>query len=285
METSPAHHRAANGHERLVDVVTFVETRPQSAELVKQRQSLFHHIAEDTQAAAMWRVASSNQGGDGATRQLHSMEIGIVSPVAHHFLRLAQRRTDLAANRRDGIDQRNQLRYVVAIGGGEEGGQRHAVGIDDQMVFRPVFPAIHGAGSRFFPPCTARMDDESTMTREKSIRSSARSWFNSRWWSCSQTPARRHSSRRFHRVMPQQPISWGKSSHGIPVLSTNRMPVRQMRSDTRGLPTPGTYGCLGRIGSTNFHSSSDTNSLLIVSSLTAMRVILTRSFRRGKGHF
>src|SRR5271170_6605927 len=133
METSPAHHRAANGHERLVDVVTFVETRPQSAELVKQRQSLFHYIAEDTQAAAMWRIASSNQGGDGATRQLHSMEIGIVSPVAHHFLGLAQRRTDLAANRRDRVDQRNQLRHVVAIGCGEDGGKWNSSGINDDV--------------------------------------------------------------------------------------------------------------------------------------------------------
>jgi hypothetical protein len=51
------------------------------------------------------------------------------------------------------------------------------------------------------------------------------------------------------------------------------------------LPTPGTNGCLGRIGSTSSHSSSDTNSLLIVSSLTAIHPILARTFRHGNGHF
>src|SRR5580692_261542 len=285
MEPTPADHRAANGHERLVDIGAFVEARPQAAELMEQRQGLLHDVTKDAQAAAVRRSSSRDGRGDIAARQFHSMRIGIVSTVSHDFLGFTQWRARLAGNRRDRIDQRNQLRHVVAIGPREEGGKRYTARINKDVVFRPVFPAVHGAWSRFFPPCTARTDDESTITRDKSICSSARSWFNTRWWSWSQTPARRHSSRRFQRVIPQQPISWGKSSQGMPVLSTNKMPVRQTRSGTRALPIPGTYGCFGRIGSTRFHSSSDTNSLLIVSSLTAMRNILTGTFRRGNGHF
>src|ERR1700721_2510107 len=83
-------------------------------------------------------------------------------------------------NRRDRIDQRNQLRHVVAIGPGEDGGKRYTARINNDVVFRPVFPAVHGTWSRFFPPCTARTDDESTITRDKSICSSAGSWFNTR---------------------------------------------------------------------------------------------------------
>src|ERR1700733_14259994 len=285
MEPTPAHHRTANRHERLVDIVAFVESRPQPAELMEQGQRLLHDVTKDAQAATVRGSPSRDDRADIPARQLHPVGIGVVTPVRHHFLRLAQRRAGSAGDRPNRIDQGNQLRHVIAVGAGEDGGQRYTARINNDVVFRPVFPAVHGAWSRFFPPCTERIDDESTMTREKSIRSSARSWFNTRRWSCSQTPACRHSSRRFHSVMPQQPISWGKSSQGMPVLSTKRMPVRQTRSGTRGLPTPGTYGCLGRIGSTSFHSSSDTNSLLIVSSLTAMRIILNRSFRRGNGHF
>src|SRR5277367_1659676 len=285
MEPTPAHHRTADGHEGLMDVGAFVETRPQSAKLMEQCQTLLHDVAKDSQSAAVRRSSSRDGRGDVAARQLHSVGIRVVTSVRHDLLRLAQRRARLAGDRGDRVDQRNQLGYVVAIGSGEDRGKRYTARINNDVVFRPVFPAVHGAWSRFFPPCTARTDDESTITRDKSICSPARSWFNTRWWSCSQTPARRHSSRRFQSVMPQQPISWGKSSHGMPVLSTNKMPVRQTRSGTRGLPTPGTYGCLGRIGSTRFHSSSETNNLLIVSSLTAMRPILTRTFRRGNGHF
>src|SRR5271155_4061432 len=250
MEPTPANHRAAEGHERLVDVISFIESRPESAELMQQGQGLLHHVTEDAQAAAMFLPPTGDGRGDVATRQLHSVGIGVISPVAHHFLRLAQRRARLTANRRNCIDQRDQLRHVVAIGRGENRGKRHAAGIDDDMMFRAVFPAVHGTWSRFFPPCTARTYAESTITREKSISLAPRSLSSNRWWSWSQTPACRHSSRRFHRVMPQQPISCGKSSHGRPVLSTKMIPVRQTRSGTRGLQTPGMYGCLGSIGST-----------------------------------
>ena len=89
--------------------------------------------------------------------------------------------------------------------------------------------------------------------------------------SCSagHTPAFRHSSRRFQSVMPQQPISWGKSSQAMPVLSTKRMPVRHTRSPTRGCPPARLGSCFGNSGSTTAHRSSVTNSFDMASSLTA----------------
>src|SRR5208282_6356853 len=285
MKSSPANHRTAERKERLVDVVAFVESRSQPTELVQQCEGLLNHVSKDAQAAPVFRVAASDGCGDAAGRQLHPVRIGIVSPVGHHFLRLAQRRADLAADGRDRIDQRDQLGHVVTVGSGEDCGKRDAAGIDGEVVFRAVFPAVHGARSRFFPPCTARIDAESTITREKSICSAPRSLSSNNWCSCSQTPASRHSSRRFQSVMPQQPISCGKSSQGRPVLSTKMIPVRQTRSGTRGLPTPGTYGWLGKRGSTKAQSSSGTSGLLIVSSMTAVPNIVTERFRRGKDHF
>lgn len=171
MEPSPAHHRTTERHERLVDVVTLVETSSQAAELMQQGDRLFNHISKDAQTAAMFLPPTGNRRGDAASRQSHSMRIRVVSPIGHHFLRLAQRRADFAGDRRNRIDQRNQLRHVMTIGCGKDGGKRHAAGIDGKVMFRAVFPAVHGAWSRFFPPCTARMDDESTITREKSISS------------------------------------------------------------------------------------------------------------------
>ena len=39
------------------------------------------------------------------------------------------------------------------------------------------------------------------------------------------------------QVMPDpHPISWGRSSQGMPVLRTNRIPVRHFRSSIRGAP-------------------------------------------------
>jgi hypothetical protein len=85
--------------------------------------------------------------------------------------------------------------------------------------------------------------------------------------------------------MPQQPISCGKSSHGIPVLSTNRMPVRHTRSPTRGLPPLGLGVCFGRSGSTNAHSSSVTSSFAIASSVTGTAASVTPAAGRRNGFF
>src|SRR5687768_1906847 len=50
----------------------------------------------------------------------------------------------------------------------------------------------------------------------------------------------------------------------MPLLSTNRMPVRAARSSRRGLPPLGLGGSSGNSGSTNSQSSSLTNSLAIL---------------------
>src|SRR5271169_134638 len=107
MKSSPAHHRTANGHKGLMDVVAFVKTRPQSAELVEQRQCLLHNVTEDSQAAAVWLSTPSDDRGNVAARQLHPMRSRVISSITHYFLGLAQWRTDLAPNRRDRVDQRD----------------------------------------------------------------------------------------------------------------------------------------------------------------------------------
>ena len=176
--------------------------------------------------------------------------------VGHHLLGLAERGAGPAPDGRYGVDERDELRHIVAIGAGERCGQRRVVGVDHEVVFGTGFPAVHGARSRFFPPCTARTEAESTTTRAKSIPPAARSSASSSSCSRCHTPALRHSSRRFHRVMPQQPISHGKSSHGMPVLRTNKIPVKQTRSGTRGFPPLRLGGCFGSRGSMRLHRSS-----------------------------
>src|SRR5215210_7424938 len=81
------------------------------------------------------------------------------------------------------------------------------------------------------------------------------------------TPASCHSLRRRQHVMPEpQPISWGSISQGMPVLRTNRIPVRAARASMRGLPPLGLGGSSGKSGSITSHSSSVTSGLAIFSS-------------------
>lgn len=67
------------------------------------------------------------------------------------------------------------------------------------------------------------------------------------------------SRRRRQQVMPlPKPGSCGKSSHAIPVCSTNKMPFNAARSSTLGRPPWGEGSTVGSSGCNAFH-----NSLLI----------------------
>ena len=122
MKPSPADHRTADIHECFMDVIPLVESSAQSSELMQQCLGLLDHVSEDAQTAAVRLAASSDRGGDAATREFHASMIVVIGAVAHDCLGLTQRRTGLAMNRRDRIHQRDQLRDVVGVGGGQDVG-------------------------------------------------------------------------------------------------------------------------------------------------------------------
>src|SRR5450432_1594810 len=103
MKSTPADHRASEAHERLVDVVAFVEACAQATELMEQSDGLFDHVAEDSQSAAVRFSASRDRGGDAAAREDHATVVVVVGAVAPDLLRLAQRSANLAPDRRNRI--------------------------------------------------------------------------------------------------------------------------------------------------------------------------------------
>ena len=105
--------------------------------------------------------------------------------------------------------------------------------------------------------------DASTLARLQSILPAAPKRLSNSWWSRCQTPAFCQSRSRRQQVIPlPQPISWGRSSQGMPVFSTKRIPVSAARSDTvNGCPPFGWAGFGGSNGSTTVHSSSLTSGL------------------------
>lgn len=197
---------------------------------MKPGQRTFDHPAGHTQAAAVIGVTASNQRRDSSLAKRLAMSVGVVAAVSLDHFRAMTRMPHLSAYRRDGIDQWEQLRHIVAIRPGQDHSERNAVRIRDRVVLRAVFPAIRGVGADFRPPKTARTELLSTMARDQSIWSAALSFARSAVCNLSHTPACCQSRRRRQQVIPlPQPISWGRSSQPMPVLSTNRMPVRALR--------------------------------------------------------
>jgi hypothetical protein len=66
-----------------------------------------------------------------------------------------------------------------------------------------------------------------------------------------------------------QPISAGRYSQGIPVFSTNRIPVSAARSDTRGRPPFGFGGSGGISGAIRAHNASGNSSFAMAPSSMA----------------
>jgi hypothetical protein len=146
---------------------------------------------------------------------------------------------------------------VVNVGSCQQQGQRNALAIDEKMVFRARFAFVRRVGSGFFAPFFAATVAESTAARLQSISPARPSVSKNNWCRRAQTPAACHSlSRRQHVIPLPQPISLGSISHGMPLRSTNKIPVKTDRSDTRGRPPFGFGFSGGNTGATCSHSLS-----------------------------
>lgn len=106
----------------------------------------------------------------------------VVHAITLYAFWTLSRSARLACDGGNGIDQGQQLRHIVRIDAGQHGREGNAVGVGDEVALAAGFVAIGGVGTRFFPPCTACTDDESTMARDQSTWSACCSLAKSTAW-------------------------------------------------------------------------------------------------------
>lgn len=230
-------HNTSQRHECFVDVVTAFVAGAKASELMQPRERAFDDPTKEAQTAAVSRMAFAEHRFDASFAEFLPMRLGVITPVALNFLGAATRPAPFPTDRRDRVDQRQQLGEIVSMRAAQQAGQRDAAGIGDQMVLAAAFAAIRGIRSGLRPPKTARTDAESTTARDQSISSAACKRASRICRTRSHTPAASQSRSRRQQVMPlPQPISCGRSSQAMPVLSTNRIPVRARRCPIGFLP-------------------------------------------------
>ena len=233
---------AAKSQEGLMDVRAPLVADAQAVKLMQPTERAFHDPPRRAQLTAMRSAAAGQWVGDPALLQPARVRGTAIGAISLHGLGLLPRASDLAAERRDGRHKRLQLAAVMHVGRRQLDTQRQPLGIGAKMMFAARFAAVGRVRSGLKPPKTARTLLESTTARDQSIRPAACNRRSSSWWSFSQTPAFCQSRSRRQQVMPlPQPNSGGRSCHAIPLLSTNKMPVKAARSGTRWRP-----GNLGR---------------------------------------
>lgn len=212
-------------------------TNSQSAILVEPGQCSFNDPAVNTKTTTVISSSLSQYWFYSFFSQLPTMGFRVISAISLNSVRSFAGTPNLSGYRRYCFNQTSQLSYIMSICTSKFGSKRQPLAISNYMVLRAIFTSIRGVWPCFRPPKTARTEAESTIAREKSIWSAWRNLFNKVWCILSHTPAFCQSRRRRQQVIPEpQPISCGRSSHAMPVLSTNRMPVRAARFETGFLP-------------------------------------------------
>jgi len=204
--------------------------------------------------------------GDAAPGELVTMRLRVVPAIALHESRFADGPAGAAAQRRHAVDHRQQLRDVVPVRGRQRRDERNPVRVGENMMFRPGFAAIGRVRSSFFPPRSARSDALSTTARAKSSWPRCRNSLSKTTWSRFHTPARCQRPRRRQQVVPDpQPISGGSMFQGIPLRSTNKMPVSTARSGIGFRPAywRSRRRRLGSNGSIRLHRSSSIKGLVM----------------------
>ncbi len=188
----------------------------------------------------------------------------IISLVGVQLIGSAAGSSGGTPDRRDGIECGFEHQAVVPVGRAQQAGQRRAPAVNHNMALRARFATIGRVRADFLAPLLAGTVALSRAARLQSTCAAAPSRFNSSRWSRSHTPALCQSRRRRQQVMPDpQPISRGSISQGMPLFSTNRMPLSAARSSSGGRPPLGLGRGGGNSSATADHSSSETRGFAI----------------------
>jgi hypothetical protein len=254
----PAYFNTTNRQKSFMNLRTFFIADSKSPVLMQPRNGSLNNPAIYPQTTAVFGSTLCQDRFDSFLSKFLTMRFRVITSISKNSVRLASGTPSFACYRRNTIKQWQQLCNIMPISSGQFNRQRKSVAICYQMMFRAFFAAVRRIWAGFCPPKTARTEDESTMAREKSIWSAWFSLSRRLWCILSHTPAFCQSRNLLQQVMPQpQPISLGRSSHPIPVLSTNKIPVSASLSETGFRPGYLKFLFLfGRIGSIISHNLS-----------------------------
>jgi hypothetical protein len=262
-----------------MNVITFFIPYTQTPLIKQPIKSGLDHVAELPQAATVFRISLGDQRfGLTLTQRFTNFFLGVIGAIRQHFIRTLARSSTRLLDGWNVINQGNSHFRIMHIGTGMLNRQRCPLAINNQMTLRAIFAPIRGIRACFRPPKSARTEQLSMAETDQSIASAMPSSSNRICHISCQTPAACQSRKRRQHVMPlPQPISLGRYSQGVPVLRTNRIPVKQARSGTRGRPPLGLGGSGGIWGLIRCHSSSVSSGLaIIMSSITSGYSSLTR---------
>ena len=251
--TPPIHEACADDHccqfqQRFVDIQPSFKADSQLAKACKPAVRPLHHPPVFAQPLAALNASSGNSANDAPLPQVGSASLEVVAFVGVQLCRSSTGTSWQASNRRNRVHAPLEHLGVVPVRAADQDHQRDASGIYDDVPLGAELASVRGVWARFLAPRGLGTEEPSMLARLQSIWSCSRKRVSMACCSCSQAPAAFQLRRRRQQVMPlPYPRDWGRSSHGMPVCSTNKMPLRAASSLTTRLHAPpfaeGMRGC------------------------------------------
>ena len=135
-----------------MDFVAAVGAQEQPAAVVQPGEGAFDDPAIASESGAVRCLAASDDRLDAAAPDEPAVLVVVVATIGKQRLRSSARPTGATAHRRHAVEQLQQLGDVVAVGGGQRPGQRHAAAVYEEMVLAARASAIDRAGTGFRAP-------------------------------------------------------------------------------------------------------------------------------------
>jgi hypothetical protein len=135
-----------------VYVAAAVVADEESFELVQPCEGALNDPPVASEPGAVFGVAPRDLRCDPALSQLAATTVVVVAAIGAETVGPTAWPADLAAHRRDTVDERDQLGAVMAVATREPPGERDPSGIDEEMVLGAVSGSINRARARLGAP-------------------------------------------------------------------------------------------------------------------------------------
>ena len=135
-----------------MDVVAAVVADEEPFELVEPGEGALDDPAVAAEAGAVFGLAAGDLRGDPALAELAAVLVVVVAAVGKQQRWPPSRSAGAAADWRDAVEQGGQHERVVAVGAGQEPGQRQPAGVGQEVVLAARAAPVDGAGPDFLAP-------------------------------------------------------------------------------------------------------------------------------------
>lgn len=240
-----------------MSIETPLEADTQFAEAGQPCMGPFNNPAMTTELFAALDTTTSDACSDAASAQRFPAMRIVVPLVRMDFVRTLPGSPGHTRHRWNRVKHRLKHFRVVPVGACDHECQRDTLPVYRDMALAAELAPVGRVRPCLFAPRGLATLAPSMLTRLQSIASYPRNRASNSRCRRSHTPSFCQSRSRRQHVMPlPKPISCGKSSHGMPVCSTNRMPFSADRSSMRGRPPFAERAAFGSSGSSVSHNLS-----------------------------